>query len=172
MCAAVITVSPRAPSEPAYDASAALTSIRILIAALTHSARTIEAHTGITNAQLFLLRQIAASDALSINELAGRARTRQNTVSSVVGRLADAGLVEKARSAADGRRAAVSLTRAGKRMLARAPASPTEVLMAGLDSLRPEEVRKLAVGLRALITALELTVEEPPMLFEDGRRTK
>lgn len=151
------------------DASAALASIRTLVAALTQSARTIEAHTGITNAQLFLLRQIADSDSLSINDLAERARTRQNTVSSVVGRLADAGLVEKVRSEADGRRAALSLTRAGKRALARAPSSPTEVLIAGLDALRPQDVRDLAAGLRALLAALELSVDEPPMLFEDRR---
>ena len=154
------------------DASAALTSIRTLVAALTQSARTIEAHTGITNAQLFLLRQIAGSEALSINELAERARTRQNTVSSVVSRLVEAGLVEKVRSEDDARRAVLSLTRAGKRVLARAQSSPTEVLIAGLDSLRPRDVRNLAAGLQALITALELTADEPPMLFEDGRHAK
>lgn len=154
------------------DAAAALTSIRTLVAALTQSARTIEAHTGITNAQLFLLRQIAGSDALSINDLAERARTRQNTVSSVVSRLVEAGLVEKVRSEDDARRAALSLTRAGNRVLARAQPSPTEVLIAGLDSLRRQDVRNLAAGLQALITALNLTVDEPPMLFEDARQAK
>ena len=169
----MITGLHRAPDDQGSpDASAALSSIRTLIAALTRSARTIESHTGITNAQLFLLRQIATSDALSINELAERARTRQNTVSSVVGRLVEAGLVEKVRSEADARRAALSLPRAGKRVLARAPSSPTEVLMAGLDSLRPQDVRNLAAGLRALITALDLTADEPPMLFEDGRHAR
>ena len=154
------------------DAAAALTSIRTLVAALTQSARTIEAHTGITNAQLFLLRQIATSGGLSINDLAERARTRQNTVSSVVSRLVEAGLVEKVRSEEDGRRAALSLTRAGKRVLSRAQSSPTEVLIVGLDSLRPQDVRNLAAGLQALITALDLTAEEPPMLFEDGRHAR
>ena len=118
------------------------------------------------------MRQIAGSEALSINELAERARTRQNTVSSVVSRLVEAGLVEKVRSEEDARRAALSLTRAGKRVLSRAQSSPTEVLIAGLDSLRPRDVRNLAEGLQALITALDLTAEEPPMLFEDGRGAK
>jgi DNA-binding MarR family transcriptional regulator len=169
----MIAASRRTKSRAgSHDASSALTSIRTLVAALTQSARTIEAHTGITNAQLFLLRQIATSDALSINELAERARTRQNTVSSVVSRLVEAGLVEKVRSEVDGRRAAVSLTRAGKRLLAQAQSSPTSVLIAGLDSLRPQEVRNLAAGLEALITALDLTADEPPMLFEDGPRAR
>jgi hypothetical protein len=54
-------------------------------------------------------------------------------------------------------------------VLARAPLSPTEILIEGLDALRPQDVRHLAAGLRALLAALDLRADEPPMLFEDGR---
>lgn len=145
--------------------------LRVFVAALTRSARTVEAQTGVTNAQLFVLRQLAADETLSVTGLAARAHTLQGTMSTVVARLARAGLVKKARSAADGRRAVLSLTTKGQQLLARAPAPPTEAVLAGLASLSPVDVRCLRDGLRALTGTMDLKVEEAPMLFEDtGRR--
>jgi MarR family transcriptional regulator, organic hydroperoxide resistance regulator len=159
--------------HPAFtDRTAALTTLRALFGALTRSARAIESHTGITNAQLFLLRQLTSAEPLSINDLAERVHTRQNTVSSVVNRLVSAGLVEKIRSRDDGRRAALSLTAKGRRMLSRAPASPTEVLIAGIDALAPQQARDLADGLHALAGALDLEIEQAPLFFEETRRRK
>ena len=82
----------------------ALDGLRVIVGALTHSARAVEQHTGVTNAQLFLLQQIAGSAGLSVNDLAARARTQQSTVSIVIGRLVRAGYVRKGRDTADGRR--------------------------------------------------------------------
>jgi DNA-binding MarR family transcriptional regulator len=155
---------------PTDDATTALNALRILVAALSQSARAVEAHTGVTNAQLFVLRQLATAPTLSVNDLAERTRTRQNTVSSVVGRLVRAGLVAKVRSAADARRAALSLTPRGRRILAKAPASPTETLITGFDALAPRQLQGLARGLTALVDALDLNVDDAPMLFEDPRR--
>ena len=48
--------------------------IRRLVNTLGQSARSVEQRTGVTNAQLFLLREIANADGSSINELAARAK--------------------------------------------------------------------------------------------------
>jgi DNA-binding MarR family transcriptional regulator len=157
---------------PSHDRATALTALRGLIGALTHSARAIEAHTGITNAQLFLLRQFTTAAPLSVNELAARVHARQNTVSSVLARLTAAGLVEKVRAPDDRRRVALSLTRAGRRMLARAPAAPTEGLITALGTMPPRDVHHLAVGLQALVARLQLDVEDAPLLFEAPSRRK
>ena len=160
----------RTSREQTDDRAVALTTLRALFGALTQSARGIESRTGITNAQLFLLRQLTAAEPLSINELAALTHTRQNTVSSVASRLVAAGLVESVRASDDARRAALSLTAKGRRMLARAPASPTEVLIAGIESLSRRDARALADGLRALVDALDLVVDDAPMLFEGAER--
>lgn len=154
------------------DRATALTALRGLIGSLTHSARAIEAHTGITNAQLFLLRQFTTAAPLSVNELAERIHARQNTVSSVLARLTAAGLVEKVRAPDDRRRVALSLTPRGRRLLARAPASPTEGLIASLHAMPPREVRRLAVGLCALVAQLKLDIDEAPLLFEGASPRK
>lgn len=145
---------------------ASLVLVRTLVARLSSTARAVERRTGITNAQLFLLRELASHGPLSVNELAGRARTQQSTVSTVVSRLARAGYVRKARAELDGRRAVLTATERGRSLLRHAPAPPTAALLAGLERLRPREARALATGLRALVGALGPGARPAGMLFE------
>jgi MarR family transcriptional regulator, lower aerobic nicotinate degradation pathway regulator len=87
----------RPPAAPDRHGFVALDAIRKLIRALGDSARMAQGRTGITGAQLFVLRMLAAQPAgLSINELADRTMTHQSSVSVVVSRLAARGLVARA----------------------------------------------------------------------------
>ena len=151
---------------------AALRDIRTIIAALGRSARAIEARTGITNAQIFLLQQLQEDDALSINDLAARARIGQSAVSIVVGHLVRRGLVRRRRSAMDGRRVLVSLTAAGRTLVRRAPEPPTARLLTALGGLEDRELRALSRGVNALARALGVAGETPVMLFEGDARRK
>ena len=150
----------------------ALEAIRVLVNSLRQSARTIERRTGATNAQVFLLQQLAGEPGLSVNDLAERAKTNQSTVSVVVARLVDAGLVRKERSAADARTAVLQLTPDGRRLVRRAPAPPTALLLDAVGSLNARQARELASGMRALIRALELESQVPKLLFERTSRTR
>lgn len=150
----------------------ALRALRTLVDSLSRSARSIESRTGSTNAQLFLLRQLAGAETLSVNELAERVRTNQSTVSSVVSRIVRAGLVHRARVPEDGRRVALSLTPKGRRLLRRASTPPAEALLEALESLTDHEARALATGLAALLAALGLKPEQAPLLFEDAPHPK
>lgn len=149
------------------DRAASLRMIRALVASLDFSAREVEATTGITNAQLFVLRQLAAEDHPSVNELAERLHARQNTVSALLTRLVTAGLVQREQSPLDGRRAVLSLTREGRRLLKRAPRPPAELLIDALDQMSLREVRALTAGLLPLVTRLGLQPEFAPLLFEN-----
>jgi DNA-binding MarR family transcriptional regulator len=147
----------------------ALQCIRALVKALHQSARAVERGTGITNAQVFILQQLAESDGLSINELADRALTGQNTVSMVVARLTRRSLVHRGRALGDGRRVVVTLTPAGRRLLRRAPQPPTARLLAALAELPVGRVSALGRSVRALVQAMGLSEELGGMLFEqDG----
>jgi DNA-binding MarR family transcriptional regulator len=148
------------------DRAQALEGVRALVAALSHSARAVERRTGVTNAQLFLLQQLASSDSLSVNDLAARARTQQSTVSIVVARLVSAGLASKRRSDDDGRVAVISIAPKGRRLLAHAPVPPTSELLRAIEALSDRHARALADGLRALVDALGLSPPPVTMLFE------
>jgi DNA-binding MarR family transcriptional regulator len=143
-----------------------LDAIRAVVGALSRSARSVERRTGVTTAQLFVLRQLADADALSLGEIAERTLTRQSTVSIVVARLVKRGLVRRVRAADDRRRLELSLTPAGRRLLTRAPEPTTGRLLAALDELTTEQLRSLSVGLDALVAALGIESQAVGMLFE------
>ena len=164
-------VTPRNPDPRSRRRSAevrawALERLRTLIAALSQSARAVERSTGITNAQLFLLQQLAEVESLSVNDLAARARTQQSTVSIVVARLVRAGLAAKRKSADDRRIAVISLTPKGRRLLRHAPAPPASALLRAIEALPLREARSLADGMDALVRALDLSPSKVTMLFE------
>lgn len=157
------TAAPTAPSDLRTET---MERVRALIAALSQSARAVERRTGVTNAQLFLLQQLAASGTLSVNDLAARARTQQSTVSIVVSRLVRAGLAAKQRSATDLRQTVVTLTTKGRRLLRHAPTPPTSALLRAIETMPDREARALSTGVHALLRSLELGPTEVTMLFE------
>jgi len=159
-------MTPTAALSPAEVQAQSLTALRALVAMLGGSARAIESRTGLTNAQLFVLRQVASREQVSINALAALVHTRQNTVSSVVGRRAFRGLVRKGTAADDHRRVEVTITQQGREMLARAPESSTETLIAGLGALSPADAAALSAGLAALLDVLGVDASQAPLLFE------
>jgi DNA-binding MarR family transcriptional regulator len=147
-----------------------LAHLRAIVGALTQSARAVEHHSGLTNAQLFVLQQLAAHGPLSVGELAVRAQTQPSTASVVVSRLVAAGYLKKARSAADARRTELTLTPTARRLVRGAPLPPVALLTRALSSLPAADVRALARGLHALRVALRLPATPPPMLFEPASR--
>src|SRR5579872_3031943 len=160
-------------APPLRDESArALECIRRLVTVLGESARAVEQRTGVTNAQLFVLRLLARSqetDGLTINALAARTLTQQSTVSLLVQRLEGKGYVERQRAPADARRVLVRLTRAGRAIARRAPEPPLARMLRSLDTLPGEELQALIRGLGSLLKAMKA----PPMLeplFETGKR--
>jgi MarR family transcriptional regulator, lower aerobic nicotinate degradation pathway regulator len=144
----------------------AIRGVRSVVATLSRSARAIETRTGVSNAQLFLLQQLEPGMALTINELAARARTGQSAVSIIVSRLVRRGLVERQRSAPDRRRVAVSLTPAGRALARQAPESSTARLLAAVGALPAADLRALARGVTTLARALGADTEAPTLLFE------
>lgn len=157
----------------ANDATRVMDATRHLVRALAGSARTVETETGITGAQLFILRQLADADGpLSVNELAARTLTHQSTVSGVVGRLVAGRLVTRAPAPDDARRVAVSLAARGRRLLASAPPSVQTQLVTGLARLTAAERLALADLFEAWLAEAGLGGEPAPLFFEaDDRRS-
>jgi DNA-binding MarR family transcriptional regulator len=149
--------------------SSAVASIRRIVRVLRLASQQTQAAAGISAAQLFVLQQLGDGAALSLNELAERTITDRSSVAAVVDRLQAQRLVDRTTDPADRRRAAVRITAAGRRILARAPDAPTTALLAALRGLAPRELTGLARSLRRLTEALGAAEEPASMLFaEDG----
>jgi len=144
-----------------------LDAIRRIVRALRESSRAAEGAVGIGAAQLFVLHRLAASPALSLNELAARTFTHQSSVSVVVSRLVERGLLTRTRGGGeDGRRISISVTPAGRALLAKAPSAAQERLVAGLALMGAAPRRELAALLGRLVDLMALPDRSPPMFFE------
>ena len=158
----------RAAPPARSDLAAALDALRRIIRVLRQSSARSERELGIGGAQLFVLHQLAEAPAGSINELAERTYTHQSSVSVVVRRLVEQGLVARRPAAADARRRELRLTTAGRRLVERAPRPVQVHLIRGLAGLGPEDLAALSRLLRRVVETMGASEEPASMLFVDG----
>jgi DNA-binding MarR family transcriptional regulator len=152
--------------EAQGDAKRVLDAIRRIVRELREASRTAESVMGLTAAQLFVLHQLGEGGIASINTLAQRTFTHQSSVSAVVTRLEQLNFVQRKTDPLDRRSVSVSLTAAGKEILAKAPEPVQQRLVAVVLAMQQPQRAMLAKLLEEF--SLRLTSEEPQMLFEDA----
>ncbi len=152
------------------DARVILDSLRRIVRLLRLSSTAAEQGHGLSGAQLFVLHQLSAGPAASVAELATRTRTDPSSVSVVVRKLVEAGLVARKASAADARRSELRLTTRGTRLLGHAPEPGQARLFAALDALPRTTRAATARGLAALVEHMGAEDEPAPLFFESPRR--
>ena len=162
---------PAAAAPPVHDRAAEVTgildSIRRIVRMLRVTSRAVEKHFGLSGAQLFVLHALGRGPAMSLNEVAERTRTHQSSVSVVVQRLVERGLVARTPVPGDARRIGLSLTPAAEQMILATPDAPSERLIAALERM-PKKVRsRLADGLARLVNEVGAADQPATMLFED-----
>ena len=131
-------------------------------------------HLNLTGAQLFVLNVIAAGGRpLSVTEIAERTQTDQSTVSVVVSRLVERGLVSRKQSREDTRRVELSLTASGRALQKKAPATVGQQrLTASLEHLTARDATKLLKLLDRIVDDMQIANEPVEMLFERRRPKK
>lgn len=156
------------PERRVQLATSVLDDIRRIFQALRIAARRAEREVGVSGAQLFVLQQLADKPAESLNELAERTLTHQSSVSVVVGRLVQGGLVARDRAEDDRRRIELRLTAAGKRLLRRMPSMPQIQLVETVRELGDRDLRRMARLMHQLAQAVHAPRAQPHMLFADS----
>lgn len=152
--------------EERHQVGIAMTALRRVVRALRTTHGPARGYQNLSAAQLFVLRQVAAAPGLSLAELCLRTLTSPSSASEVVARLVGAGFVARRTSSSDQRRAAFTLTEEGARVVAGAPDSVQERLLAGFHALRPEDQRSLSHLLDAWIREAGLGTMPAAMLLE------
>jgi DNA-binding MarR family transcriptional regulator len=145
-----------------------LDAVRRIVQTLHESSRSAERHLGVSGAQLFVLQRLAESPAASLNDLAERTHTHQSSVSVVVAKLVERGLVKRAKSSGDGRRLELSVTPAGRRLAERAPHAAQDRLIAAVNKL-PMPRRALLADVLGDLAQAVAGVRRAEMFFEDGK---
>ncbi len=143
----------------------ALDALRRIVRALRLAASDTEKTLHISMAQLFVLQRLAAGAPRSIGQLAVETMTDRSSVSVVVGRLVERGLVQRRADQKDARRALLSLTAGGRRLLARAPQAAQTQLIDAIRALPDRRRRALALGLDEIARAVDPADAGDPTLF-------
>lgn len=121
---------------------------------------------GPSPAQRFVIERLSEHPGASIGELAKMTHTDQSSVSVVVSRLVDAGMIERKRSSDDRRRAALNLTAKGRALAKKTPPSGQAQLLAALRELSGTRRIALARELGTLVEAMGIDDEPAGMFFE------
>jgi DNA-binding MarR family transcriptional regulator len=149
------------------EVQAILDSFRRIVRVLRESSRAAEQRVGVSGAQLFVLQTLAQSPELSLNELATHTLTHQSTVSVVVSKLVDRGLVRRESSSQDARRLVLRLTAEGRALVRRAPHAAQERLIDAIERLPGRSRADLERLLASLVDLMEVGDQEPGMLFDE-----
>jgi DNA-binding MarR family transcriptional regulator len=148
----------------------AVDAIRRILRAVRRSARRAERELGVSGAQLFVLQQLRTRPATSLNDLADRTRTHQSSVSVVVRRLVERGLVTRTRAAADARRIELGLSAAGRRLLRRSRPVAQVQLIRAIGRLRPARRSEFAATLELVVRQMGLAASPADMMFREAEQ--
>ncbi|MCC9311004.1 MarR family transcriptional regulator [Kitasatospora sp. RB6PN24] len=155
--------SPSIPTPTATTAEQQGSDTRLLTEAITGLRRALRASIRsdypwetLPMAQVEVLQSLGEAQPARAGELAERLRLAPNTVSGLISRLLEAGLVDRGTDATDRRRAAVRLTTAGVEALAAWQHAHERRIGTALDALAPEQ----RAALRAALPAMAALVEE------------
>lgn len=155
------------PMKYRDEVSEVMDCIRHIFKALRVSSSQFEKELGLSVAQIFVLKKLRDEPGLSINDLAARTTTHQSSVSVVVKKLEEQGLVSRTVSTEDSRRVIVSLTEAGVQRLGTIPRTIQEEMIDTLEAMHPEKTSSLAKLMREFCQQAKIIESEPPPMFEE-----
>ena len=115
---------------------------------------------GITATQLNVLKLLQTVGDLSLSELGKRMSAKNSTVTGIVDRMVEAGLVAREQSAEDRRVWKIRLTPEGKTLARKVDVAPWEMLTSAVMALPPAEVEQLITTLLKITDHIEKDVEK------------
>jgi DNA-binding MarR family transcriptional regulator len=126
------------------------------------------ARAGLSLTAAATLAHLQRSGPARLTELAGAEGVSQPSMTALIARLADQGLVRRSADPHDGRAVVLTLTAAGEEVLAQRRAERTRQLTGPLAGLPHDDVRRIADALPALIRLAD-ALRRPPVPLEVSR---
>jgi DNA-binding MarR family transcriptional regulator len=147
----------RTPRSPATDD---LLAVGEALERVSRRIRRAIPHGGLGGVALSVLATVVSTGPLRISHLADREGISQPSMSSVVNRLAEAGLAERRADPADGRIVLVAATSAGRAQLDALRSSRAQALVTYLSRLPAGQQRALCASIDALNTLIAHPIAE------------
>ncbi|HSF20255.1 MAG TPA: MarR family transcriptional regulator [Vicinamibacteria bacterium] len=148
-----------------------LVALRRIIRAVDQHSRALAQRFGLTGPQIVVLQELVRSGTLATGELAHRIHLAQGTVSEILERLEERGLVERRRSSEDKRRMDCSSTPAGAELLAQKPSLLQERFVSELERLSDWERSFLLSALQRVADMMHAEGVQAGALLTTGPAT-
>lgn len=137
-----------------------LVQLRKIVRAMDLHSRQLHRSCTLTSPQLVLLREIVRQDVISIGSLAKHASLSNATVTGIVDRLEQRGLVVRNRNGKDRRQVLLSSTETGCTLCTEAPPLLQEKFLASLADLKQWEQAQMLASLSRLATMMNGSPKE------------
>ncbi len=151
-------------------------SLRKIIRAIDMNSKKLVKRVGLTGPQLVLLNEIARSGENTAGEIARAVSLSQATVTGILERLEKRGLLVRQRSQRDKRRIMVSITDAGRQILATGPPMMQEAFVERFSNLQEWEQTMILSALQRLVSIMDAkAIDASPFLSTgpvDSQATK
>jgi DNA-binding MarR family transcriptional regulator len=149
------------------DVSAIVQGLRRIVKALALYSQVVRRAYGLTGSQLWAIKTLQRLGPMTAGQMAYELAVHQSSVSTLVDRLEQRGLVRRVRSLPDRRFVRIQLTPQGERLAVRAPEAAQGHLLHGLKAMTPGEVRRLRQAITRLVGTMEADTIDAPFFFGD-----
>jgi DNA-binding MarR family transcriptional regulator len=137
-------------------AMAVLGQFRLIFRSAKKHFQWVQDRTGVSGAQLWVLAELHRRPRIRVTELARAMGVHQSTASNLIDPLEKRRLIQRDRSSKDQRVVHLSLTRAGRDIVLRAPLPLEGVLPDALKSLGPADLVELQQRLEKLVKLMKV----------------
>ncbi len=152
------------PQDPAITENILIALRRVIRAIDQHSRNLVQSH-GLTGPQALLLTEIVRSGAMTGSELAKHASLSQATVTDIVKRLENRGLLERTRDTLDKRRQLLKATVQGELLIKQSVPLLQDRFQARLTELKEWEQTQLLASLQRIAEMMNAEdLDAAPML--------
>ena len=141
--------------------------IRRIFYALAEEARKTEHETGLTGAQLWVIKLLDEASPMNVTELARRMSLHPATMVGLLDRLETKGLIQRTRSENDRRVVHVMITAQGLELVRNSSEVEQRLLVDGLEPLAENKVRTISIGVDQIVRILGVQ-REPPLLIHSS----
>jgi DNA-binding MarR family transcriptional regulator len=145
------------PAAKRAGAAAIVNGLRRIVKALHTYSQDVRKDYGMTAPQLWALKTLQRSGRLSTGQLAAALAVHQSSMSILLDRLEQRGLVRRVRGRADQRFVEIELTSRGARLATDAPEAAQGRLLHALEAMPPRDVRAIEDAVARLVNAMEAT---------------
>lgn len=151
------------------QAETALVALRKVLKATANNVRALASQTGLTASQLLVLQVLKTRGETLTGDLARAVDLKQATISILLDKLQERGLVERRRGETDRRRVWVRINGEGMRVLAGAPDLLQETFRSRFRKLAEWEQASLVAALLRVVSLLDAeNIEASPLLDVGG----